>query len=87
LATQLPLSNIVLETDAPDIPPHWLYRTQSERQSDTTLMPQNRNEPCQLPQIAQVLAQLRNESLTVIAQTTVLNTLRVLPQLQSFQTA
>jgi TatD DNase family protein len=87
LATQLPLSNIVLETDAPDIPPHWLYRTQSERQSDTILMPQNRNEPCQLPQIAQVLAQLRNESLTVIAQTTVQNTLRVLPQLQSFQTA
>jgi TatD DNase family protein len=87
LATQLPLSNIVLETDAPDIPPHWLYRTQSERQSDTTWMPQNRNEPCQLPQIAQVLAQLRNESLTVIAQTTVQNTLRVLPQLQSFQTA
>jgi TatD DNase family protein len=87
LATQLPLSNIVLETDAPDIPPHWLYRTQSERQSDTTWMSQNRNEPCQLPRIAQVLAQLRNESLTVIAQTTVQNTLRVLPQLQSFQTA
>jgi TatD DNase family protein len=85
------LSNIVLETDAPDIPPHWLYLTQSERHSEgesgQTLMPQNRNEPSQLPQIAQVLAQLRNESLSVIAQTTVQNTLRVLPQLQTFQTA
>jgi TatD DNase family protein len=95
LATELPLSAIVLETDAPDIPPHWLYLTQSERQSERqsegesgqTLMPQNRNEPSQLPQIAQVLAQLRNESLSVIAQATVQNTLRVLPQLQTFQTA
>lgn len=87
LATQLPLSNIVLETDAPDIPPHWLYRTQSERQLGDIQLAKNRNEPCQLPQIAQVLAQLRNESMAVIAQTTVQNTLRVLPQLQSFQIA
>ena len=87
LATQLPLSNIVLETDAPDIPPHWLYRTQSERQLGDIQLAKNRNEPCQLPQIAQVLAQLRNESTAVIAQTTVQNTLRVLPQLQSFQIA
>ena len=87
LATQLPLANIVLETDAPDIPPHWLYRTQSERQLGDIQLAKNRNEPCQLPQIAQVLAQLRNESMAVIAQTTVQNTLRVLPQLQSFQIA
>ncbi len=87
LATQLPLSSIVLETDAPDIPPHWLYRTQSERQSEQGLAPQNRNEPSQLPQIAQVLAQLRGESLEDIAQATFQNTLRALPQLQFFQTA
>jgi TatD DNase family protein len=86
LATQLPMSNIVLETDAPDIPPHWLYRTQSERQLGESLAPQSRNEPCQLPQIAKVLAQLRNEPLTAIAKATVQNTLRVLPQLQYFQT-
>jgi len=86
LATQLPLSSIVLETDAPDIPPHWLYRTQSERQSAQGLAPQNRNEPSQLPQIAQVLAQLRGESLEDIAQATFQNTLRALPQLQFFQT-
>ena len=87
LAKQLPLSSIVLETDAPDIPPHWLYRTQSERQSGQGLAPQNRNEPSQLPQIAQVLAQLRGESLEEIAQATFQNTLRALPQLQFFQTA
>jgi len=87
LATLLPLSNIVIETDAPDIPPHWLYRTQSERQCGPLLAPQNRNEPCELPQIAQVLAQLRNEPLASIAQATVQNTLRVLPQLQYFFTA
>jgi len=86
LARALPLENIVLETDAPDIPPHWLYRTQSERQLGESLAPQSRNEPCQLPQIAKVLAQLRNEPLTAIAKATVQNTLRVLPQLQYFQT-
>mgnify|MGYP000735790084 CR=1 FL=1 len=31
LATELPLSAIVLETDAPDIPPHWLYSTAEQR--------------------------------------------------------
>ena len=87
LATQLPLSGMVLETDAPDIPPHWLYRTQSERQSGNGLAIQNRNEPCHLPQIAQSLSLLRNEPLPLIAETTFQNTLRVLPQLQFFQTA
>ena len=31
LAQQLPLDAIVLETDAPDIPPQWLYRTAQAR--------------------------------------------------------
>ena len=31
LAAELPLSALVLETDAPDIPPHWLYATAAER--------------------------------------------------------
>ncbi|HEY0824670.1 MAG TPA: TatD family hydrolase, partial [Ramlibacter sp.] len=31
LARELPLSALVLETDAPDMPPHWLYRTAQER--------------------------------------------------------
>jgi hypothetical protein len=31
LAAELPLSALVLETDAPDIPPHWLYVTAEQR--------------------------------------------------------
>ncbi len=31
LAQTLPLDAIVLETDAPDMPPHWLYRTAQQR--------------------------------------------------------
>jgi TatD DNase family protein len=81
LATALPLKAIVLETDAPDIPPHWLYRTQSQRQSEG--LPQGRNEPCELPQIGAVLAQLRGTSVDHVAAVTWHNTRRVLPRLQS----
>ena len=81
LATNLPMTAIVLETDAPDIPPHWLYKTQSQRQSEG--VSQGRNEPSELPRIASVLAQLRGESLRNVAASTVHNTLRVLPRLQS----
>ena len=59
LAKELPLSALVLETDAPDIPPHWIYKTQSERQSTQALTSQSRNEPAQLPRIGAVLAALR----------------------------
>ena len=81
LARALPLEAIVLETDAPDIPPHWLYRTQSQRQSEG--LPQGRNEPCELPQIGTVLAHLRGESIDHVAAATLQNTLRVLPRLRS----
>ena len=81
LARTLPLEAIVLETDAPDIPPHWLYRTQSQRQSEG--LPQGRNEPCELPQIGAVLAHLRGESIELVAAATLQNTLRVLPRLLS----
>jgi len=81
LATNLPMTAIVLETDAPDIPPHWLYKTQSQRQSEG--VSQGRNEPSELPRIASVLAHLRGESLSNVAASTVHNTLRVLPRLQS----
>jgi TatD DNase family protein len=81
LARTLPLEAIVLETDAPDIPPHWLYRTQSQRQSEG--LPQGRNEPCELPKIGAVLAHLRGESIELVAAATLQNTLRVLPRLLS----
>ena len=67
LATTLPLESIVLETDAPDIPPEWKVGA--------------RNTPDQLPRIAQTLALLRGVALEVIAETTTANAITVLPRL------
>jgi TatD DNase family protein len=79
LATALPLSAIVLETDAPDMPPHWLYRTAEQRAAG---QPQGRNEPAELPRIAQVLADLRGISLAEVAAVTTANARQALPRLQ-----
>ncbi len=80
LATSLPLSAIVLETDAPDIPPSWLYRTAAEREAGQA---QGRNEPAELPRIAQVLADLRGISVDEVAETVWQNTLAAVPRLLS----
>jgi TatD DNase family protein len=56
LASQLPLEAIVTETDAPDMPPHWIYKTAEQRAAGEL---QGRNEPGELPRIAQSLAELR----------------------------
>ena len=85
LATELPLSALVLETDAPDIPPHWLYKTQAERKLENCLAVQARNEPSQLPRIGAVLAQLRGVAVSDIAAATLANAKRVLPQLHHFE--
>ena len=79
LATELPLEALVLETDAPDMPPHWLYRTAAERAAGTL---QGRNSPAQLPRIAQVLADLRGVSLAALAEQTTANALQALARLQ-----
>ncbi len=75
LATQLPLEALVLETDAPDIPPHWLYVTAEERAKGSS---QGRNTPDQVPRMAQVLADLRGISLAEVAQATSANVRSVL---------
>jgi TatD DNase family protein len=67
----------VLETDAPDIPPHWLYRTAAERAAGA----QSRNEPAELPRIAQELAGLRGMSVEDVAAANARNACRVLPRL------
>ncbi|MEO8837786.1 MAG: TatD family hydrolase, partial [Herbaspirillum sp.] len=67
LATQLPLTSIVLETDAPDLAPAWLHPA--------------RNEPVQVAGIGQVLAQLRELSPTQVAEQTSVNATVVLPRL------
>lgn len=77
LATELPDSALVLETDSPDIPPHWLYRTAAQRAQGQT----SRNEPAELPRIAAELARLRGWSLDHAAGVTSANLCRVLPRL------
>jgi TatD DNase family protein len=80
LAVQLPLSALVLETDAPDIPPHWLYRTAAERAAGVA---QARNEPAQLPAIGAALAALRGIEVAELAQATCANALQALPRLRA----
>jgi len=79
LATELPIEALVLETDAPDMPPHWIYRTAAEREAG---LPQGRNAPAELPRIAQVLAGLRGLPLEALAQQMRANALQALPRLQ-----
>ena len=79
LAADLPLQALVLETDSPDIPPHWLYRTAQARAAGEA---QGRNEPAELPRIAQVLAQLRGIGIDELAAATALNACDALPRLR-----
>jgi TatD DNase family protein len=67
----------VLETDAPDIPPHWLYRTAEQRAAGQT----SRNAPAELPRIAAALAALRGWTPDRTAAVTCANTLSALPRL------
>ena len=80
LARDLPEQALVLETDAPDIPPQWLYRSAAER----AIRPgQGRNEPAELPRLGAVLAQLRGISPDEVAKLTTANALAVLPRLRA----
>ena len=78
LATTLPLDAIVMETDAPDMPPHWLYKTAEQRAKGE---PQGRNEPGEVPRIGAVLAQLRGISPEALAAATTRNAMDALPRL------
>ena len=68
LARQLPLEAIVLETDAPDIPPEWVGKA-------------GRNSPAELPEIARVLADLRQVNVSQVVDITGSNALKVLPKM------
>ena len=70
LAATLPLDAIVLETDAPDIPPAWKVGA--------------RNTPDQLPRIAETLAALRGIPFNTVAEATTANAAAVLPGLARF---
>jgi len=83
LAAGVPLSAIVVETDAPDIPPHWLYRTAAQRAqlAHGEQGAQARNEPAELPRIAATLAELRALPLEELARATTANAHAALPRL------
>lgn len=70
-AAALPQEAIVLETDSPDIPPEWL------RTPAGVL----RNEPGELPRIAETMGELRGMALTALAALTRRNALAALPRL------
>ncbi len=78
LAATLPLETLVLETDAPDIPPHWLYRSAEQRAAG---QPQGRNEPAELPRIAAELAALRDITPDALAKAPRANACVDLPRL------
>lgn len=68
LASTVPASALVLETDAPDISPVWLHP--------------ERNTPEQLPRIGATLAELRSLLVGEIASLTTANAQAALPRLQ-----
>lgn len=68
LATEFPLSSLVLETDSPDISPSWKAKGEL-------------NEPAETLRIAQCLAALRATTFDDIVQTTAQTAHRVLPRL------
>ena len=78
LARTLPDTALVLETDAPDIAPQWLYVNSAQRQAG---VPQGRNAPAELPEIGAVLAQLRGTTPQQLAAHCVRNTGNALPRL------
>ncbi len=78
LAASLPLDAIVMETDAPDMPPHWLYQSAERRAGGQR---QGRNEPGELPRIGAELAALRAIPADQFAQATTGNAVAALPRL------
>jgi len=69
---------LVLETDAPDIPPQWLYTPAAQRAAG---VPQGRNAPAELPRIGAVLAGLRAMAVEDVAHATSANARQALPRL------
>ena len=78
LASEMPLDSLVLETDAPDIPPQWLYVTAQQREAGQA---QGINHPRELPRIGAVVAGLRGLSPEALAEATTRNALQALPKL------
>ena len=78
LLQSLPLEAIVLETDAPDMPPQWLYKTMAERQAGAM---QGRNTPSELARIANIIAELRGIEIETLSHACWLNACQALPKI------
>lgn len=78
LAALLPAESLVMETDAPDIQPHWLYVTAAQRAAG---QPQGRNAPGELPRISAQVAALRGVAAHDWALQVWRNSLVALPRL------
>jgi TatD DNase family protein len=77
VAAAVPLEAIVMETDAPDIAPQWLYRTAEARAAGATM----RNVSAELPRIGAELAGLRGIASEALAAATTANAFAALPRL------
>ncbi|WP_137920542.1 TatD family hydrolase [Hydrogenophaga sp. 2FB] len=82
LAAEVPLSALVMETDAPDIPPQWLYVTAQERAAGRA---QGLNTPAELPRIGAVVADLRGLPVEDLMDATTANALSALPRLAALE--
>lgn len=71
-AAELPEEAIVLETDSPDIPPAWLRAEDGAPQ---------RNEPAELPRIAETMAALRGIGMPELSALNRRNAMAALPRL------
>lgn len=79
LAAELPEAALVLETDAPDMPPSWLSSPNGETGEPAERQP---NTPSELPRIGACLAELRGWSLQQTAAVCRANSQAALPRLQ-----
>jgi TatD DNase family protein len=77
VASAVPIEAIVMETDAPDIAPQWLYRTAEARRDGATM----RNVSAELPRIGAVLAGLRGMGAADLQRATSGNALAAMPRL------
>ena len=68
LLREVPIEHVVVETDAPDIPPSFL----------STMGSDARNSPAYLPQMGEMLAEVRDMAVAAFAAATTANVRRVL---------
>jgi TatD DNase family protein len=83
VAAAMPIEAIVMETDAPDIAPQWLYQTAQARRGGASM----RNVSAELPRIGAVLAGLRGISVAELETATSANALAALPRLAALENA